>query len=172
MEKDGDRSVHISGPLTNSPISSGNFQGPVTYSYSGSTEVNVADSITINKESLKRMRLQYAESLEQLTAKINEEIKREKLPPEKVAPLQESANDLAKELTDVKEPQAVPYEKRNSIGSKLVKFGKAIARASPTIARIVIGMTPLAPIGELLGRGFDKIVKHALEEEGQVQQQK
>jgi len=166
MEKD-DRSVHINGPVTNSPLSSGEFHGPVTYNYSGSTEVNVADSITINKEYLQSMPREYAASLEQLTKKINEQIKQEKLPPEKVAPLQESANDLAKELSDVKQPEAVPFEKKNSIGSKLVKFGKAIARASPTIARTVVGMTPLAPISGLVGEAFEKIVKNTLEEEGQ-----
>ena len=55
MEKEGDRSTHITGPVTNSPISSGNFQGPVTYNYSGTTEVNVADSITIKIEYLQSM---------------------------------------------------------------------------------------------------------------------
>jgi hypothetical protein len=165
MEKEGDSSTHITGPVTNSPISSGNFQGPVTYDYSGPTEVNVADSITINKEYLQRMPQEYAASLQQVTEKINEELKKEKAPPEKVAPLQESANDLAKELSDVKQPETVPYEKKNTIGSKLIKFGKAIARASPTIARIVIGMTPLAPISGLVGQAFDKIVKESMKEE-------
>jgi hypothetical protein len=165
MEKEGDRSTHITGPVTNSPISSGEFHGDVTYDYSGPTEVNVADSITINKEYLQRMPQEYAASLEQLTEKINEELKKEKVPPEKVAPLQESANYLAKELSDVKQPKTVPYEKKHSIGSKLIKFGKAIARASPTIARIVVGMTPLSPISGLVGEAFDKIVEHALEEE-------
>jgi hypothetical protein len=164
MEKD-DRSVHVSGPITNSPISSGNFQGPVTYNYSGSTEVNVADSITVNKEYLQRMPQEYATSVEQLTQKINEEIKKENLPPEKVVPLQQSANDLAKELSDVKDPESIPFEKKNTIGSKLVKFGKAIARASPTIAEAVIGMTPLSPISGLVGEAFEKVVEHALEEE-------
>jgi hypothetical protein len=162
-----DRSVHINGPVTNSPLSSGNFQGPVSFNYSGTTEVNVADSITINKEYLQKMPQEYATSLEQLTQKINEEIKKEQLPPEKVAPLQESANELAKELSDVKQPPAVPFEKKNTIGSKLVRFGKAIARASPTIGRIVIGMTPLAPISGLVGEAFDKIVEHSLAEEQQ-----
>jgi predicted hydrocarbon binding protein len=32
-KKDGHRSVNITGPVTSSPISSGNFQGPVTYNY-------------------------------------------------------------------------------------------------------------------------------------------
>jgi hypothetical protein len=164
MEKD-DRSVHITGPVTSSPISSGEFHGPVTYTYSGTTEVNVADSITINKEYLQKMPSEYAASLEQLTDRINEDIKKEKLPPEKVAPLQESANDLAKELSDVKQPQTVPFEKKNSIGSKLVKFGKEVAKASPTIARAVIGMTPLAPVSGLVGEAFEKIVEHALADE-------
>src|SRR5215210_405257 len=162
-----DRSVHINGPVTSSPLYTGEFKESVTTTYSGPTTVNVADSITINKEYLQRMPQEYASSLEQLTNKINEELKKENVPPEKVAPLQESANDLAKELTDVKQPQTVPFEKKNSIGSKLVKFGKAIARASPTIARIVVGMTPLAPISGLVGEAFDKIVEHALEEEEQ-----
>src|SRR5215210_3048189 len=100
MENEDDRGFHISGPVTNSPLSTGEFHGPVTYNYSGSTEVNVADSITINKQYLERMPQEYAASLEQLTEKINEELKKEKVPPEKVAPLQESANELAKELTD------------------------------------------------------------------------
>jgi hypothetical protein len=172
MEKDDksdvkgdDRSVHINGPVTNSPLSTGEFHGPVTYSYSGTTEVNVADSITINKEYIQRMPQEYAASFEQLTEKINEELKKEKVPPEKVDPLQESANDLAKELSDVKKPESVPFEKKHNITEKFIKFGKAIARASPTIARIVIGMTPLAPIGELVGRGFDKIVEESMKQE-------
>jgi hypothetical protein len=165
MEKEGDRSVHITGPVTNSPLSSGNFQGPVTYNYSGTTEVNVADSITINKEYLQRMPQEYSASLEQLTNKINEELKKEKVPPEKVAPLQESANELARELSDVKQHEKVPFEKKNTIGSKLVKFGKAIATASPTIARIVVGMTPLAPVSGLVGEAFDKIVEDAMKDE-------
>jgi hypothetical protein len=173
MEKD-DRSVHINGPVTNSPLSSGEFHGSVNINYSGTTEVNVADSITVNKEYLQSMPPEYAVSLEHLMNRINEELKKEKIPPDKVAPLQESANELAKELSDVKQPQPekVPFDKRNTIGSKLVKFGKAVATASPTLARIVVGMTPLAPISGLVGEAFDKIVEHALEEEQQQQQQK
>src|SRR4051812_22873670 len=114
MEKD-DRSVHFIGPLTNSPISSGEFHGPVTYTYSGTTEVNVAHSITINKEYIQRMPQEYAASFEQLSEKINEELKKENLLPERVAPLQESANDLAKELSDIKQPKSVLFEKKNTI---------------------------------------------------------
>ena len=40
MEKEGDRSTHITGPVTKSPISSGDFLGPVTYDYSGHTIIN------------------------------------------------------------------------------------------------------------------------------------
>jgi hypothetical protein len=170
MEKE-DRSVHINGPVTNSPLSSGEFHGPVTYNYSGTTEVNVADSITVNKEYLQRMPQEYAESLEQLTTKINEELKKEKVPPEKVAPLQESANDLAKELSDVKQSQSVSFEKKHSITDRFIKFSKAVARASPTIARTVVGMTPLAPISGLVGEAFEKIVENTLEEEKGQQQQ-
>ena len=164
MEKE-DRSTHITGHVTNSPLFTGNFQAQVNTNYSGPTEVNVAESITINKEYLERMSKVYADSLEQLTSKINEELKQEKVSPDKVAPLQQSANDLARELGDIKQPEKVPFEKKNSIGRKLVRFGKAIARASPTIARIVIGMTPLAPISGLVGEAFEKIVEDALEEE-------
>jgi hypothetical protein len=165
MEKE-DRNVNISeGTLTNSPISSGNYYGSVTYNYSGTTEVNVADSITINKGYLQAMRPDYAESLEQLTGKINEELRKEKVPLEKVVPLQQSANDLAKELTDVKQLQAVPFEKKHSITDKFIKFGKALARASPTIARTVIGMTSLAPISGLVREAFEKIVEDTLKDQ-------
>src|SRR5687768_6625728 len=33
MERQGDRSVHISGPVANAPTFSGNFHGPVTVNY-------------------------------------------------------------------------------------------------------------------------------------------
>jgi hypothetical protein len=126
------------------------------------------DSITINKAYLERMPAEYARSLETLTSKINEELEKQKLPHDKLLLLQESANDLAKELTDIRPQQMekIPFEKRNAIGSKLIKLGRAMARTSPTTARTVIGMTPLSPISALVGEGFDKIVEHALEEEG------
>src|SRR5688500_5022118 len=57
MEKGGDRSVDITGPVTNSPISSGEFHGPVTYDYSkNKTIINFNFSSSKEIQSLQQIK--------------------------------------------------------------------------------------------------------------------
>jgi hypothetical protein len=56
MEKDDDRSVHISGPVKNSPISSGNFHGPVTYNDSENTEARQSNMNEEYKQAISRLK--------------------------------------------------------------------------------------------------------------------
>jgi hypothetical protein len=51
MQTEGDRSVNIDGSVTNSPISSGNIHGPVTFNYSTSTEAKKSNA---NKKKKKK----------------------------------------------------------------------------------------------------------------------
>jgi tetratricopeptide (TPR) repeat protein len=54
--KGDDRSTHISGPITNSPISSGEFHGPVNYDYSSSTTINITISAGKFRSALEEVK--------------------------------------------------------------------------------------------------------------------
>jgi hypothetical protein len=56
--KDSDRSVTITGPVTSSPISSGEFHGPVTYNYSASTEAKQSNANKKKKSTSKQTQKQ------------------------------------------------------------------------------------------------------------------
>lgn len=169
MSQEGEnRSIYIHGSNVDSPNLSGNFSGSVNLSYSSNNNTIVSTSsnnnITIDKDYLDKIHPDYSASLQQLIDTLNKRIEEEKLPQQKVTPLKETANDVAKELVDVKPGAPVRFEKRNELNSKLARFAKAIAKSSPMIARTVIGMTPLSPLAEVIGEGFEKVVQEYLEE--------
>ena len=110
---------------------------------------------------------EYAQSLQEVITNINKELEKGKIPSENVAPLQDSANELAKEMVSIKPEKGISFEKKNSISSKLIVFAKALVRASPKIAETVISLTPLAPFSRAVGTTFEEIVKSNLKEKSE-----
>jgi len=159
-----DRHLEITGPVTNSPIMSGNFSGPVTQTYSGTTTVSTG-SITVNKQYLEKMLPEFRESFDKLIDTINNELKQDgSITSDKLSDLQSSTNQLAKEVSEVNPNEKLTPSKGYGLMGALKNFGRAVVKASPKIAQAVIAMTPLAPLSSIVGESLEQVVKEAMKE--------
>jgi hypothetical protein len=158
-----DKSVHIGGGVTGGVIVTGTVEGS-TVTASGTSYTTTTQTITIDKMYLEKMPKEYADSLQEFTNDINKDLEKTKVPTKDMEQLQASANEVAKEVVDVKPGEDVPFEKKNSLGAKLIGFAKSLVKAAPDIAEKVASMTPLAPFSKLIGEGFERLVASALKE--------
>jgi tetratricopeptide (TPR) repeat protein len=104
-----DRSVHLTGPVTNSPISSGEFHGPVNYDYSGSTTININISSSESQSVLRQV----------------------KKTPDKEFQIQGSSNKGSENISnrqDLNSMEAVIKEISNVLRSKEEETGRRIGQ--------------------------------------------
>jgi hypothetical protein len=141
---ENDRGVHI-----------GNVGGDVIgIGVAGSGNV-IGKNIVINKQQLKNMPSEYAESL----TKFIEEFKKYNIPPEQAKPIQNGLNDFTKEVEGLKPEEKVSIVKQKSINSKFSIFAEKILKVLPKTAETVSAFTPLAPFSKLIGEGVQHLVE-------------
>lgn len=116
-------------------------------------------TININANQLKKMPGEYAKSLENFSKSANEQLKINKIPQEKVAPVQESINELAKEVEDVKPDEKISVVKKKNIDAKFTSVVEGLLKVLPKTAETIAAFTPLAPFGKLIGQGVEELVK-------------
>jgi hypothetical protein len=158
-----DKSVHIGGAAAGDVIVTGTVEGS-TVTASGTSYTTTTQTITIDKMILEKMPTEYRESLQKFTDEVNKDLAKEEVQLEDMKQLQASANEVAKEMADIKPEEGVSFEKRTSISTKLIGLARALVKASPKIAEKIISGTPLAPFSKLVGKGFEKIVARLLKE--------
>jgi hypothetical protein len=129
-----------------------------TYSPTG----NVTATITIDNRHIENMPKEYADSLQKLADLLNSEFKKNSIPPQLGAPIQARVNELSGEATKLNQG-TVDEATKKGIKEKLRSLAVALAKASPTIAKTIIGFTPLAPFSGLIGDAFESMVQGALD---------
>jgi hypothetical protein len=142
-----DRKIDIGGSVKNSVIVQGNVNN---------------STISINKNYLEKMPVEYAESLKEFSDFLNKQIEQKEISPETAAPVKQSIDELAKVTAEANLREGVNENKKRSIRDRLVSVGEALARMSPKIAQAVVGSTLLAQFSNLIGEAVGNIVQAAL----------
>lgn len=119
----------------------------------------VSGTINLNIRQLKNMPDEYAKSLREFSETVNEQFKKHAIPQEKVAPVQESINELAKEVEDVKPQEKISFDKKTDIESRFKKVASKVLQLLPKGTEAVAAFTPLAPFSKLIGSGVKELVE-------------
>jgi hypothetical protein len=116
---------------------------------------------TINVSEQRLTQIQnneYAESLKQFSETINNQLKGRQVPEEKVKSINESINELAEEVKDVKPGKEVDYVKQTNVEAKTAGVIQKVLDVLPQAAETTATFTPLAPFSKLIGKGVQGIV--------------
>jgi hypothetical protein len=117
-------------------------------------------TISINGNYIEQMPEKYRTSLVQFVEKVNEEIQKENVSHQLTAQFQTKINELAETTTELKESEV--SEEKKTIHDRLRTLAKSLVKMSPTIARTVVGFTPLAPFSNLVGETFEAMIQDRL----------
>jgi len=114
--------------------------------------------ININQQQRVKIPDEYAKSLQAFSEAVNDQLKKHNVSKEEAAPVQESINELAKEV-DVKPEEKIDIEKKEDIKDKIKKIEIRLRKILPEGAETVATFTPLAPFSKIIGKGVEEIVK-------------
>jgi len=115
--------------------------------------------INVNANQLKKMPNEYGTSLKDFSESVNNLVKINKIPEEKVAPVQKSIDELAKEIEDVKQDEKISFDKKTDIESKFKRVASNVLRLLPKGTEALAAFTPLAPFSKLIGQGVKELVE-------------
>jgi hypothetical protein len=123
----------------------------------------VAGDGTINVSEPRLTEIQnheYAEGLKQFSETINNQLKGQQVPEEKVKSINESIDELAKEVKDIKpgKEQEIDLAKEKNIEAKTTSLVQRVLDVLPQAAETAATFTPLAPFSKLIGGGVQGIV--------------
>ena len=118
---------------------------------------------TINVSEQRLTQIQnneYAESLKQFSENINKQLKGLSVSEEKVKSINESINELAEEVKDIKPGKEgeIDYVKQTNVEAKTASVIQKVLDVLPQAAETAATFTPLAPFSKLIGKGVQSIV--------------
>jgi len=143
----------------------GNVGGDVTgVGVSGSgniigKSIDISGTVSISNQQLQNMPSEYADSLKSFSESINQQLKANNVPPEKVKPIQEGINELVKESQDIKSDQPLGVIKQSDLKSKFINVAKHVLKVLPKTTETVAAFTPLAPFSKLIGEATQHLVE-------------
>jgi len=118
-------------------------------------------TISVNEQQLAKLPVKYAESLKSFSDTLNEQLRGQQVPEEKVKEVNDTLKDFAQEVQDVKpgEENNVNPGKRRVLNGKFGSVIRSVLKGLPTAARIGSSLfAPLAPFSSLIGETVEKIV--------------
>jgi zinc-ribbon domain len=114
----------------------------------GKNVVVGSGTISINEQQLQKLPDKYAESLKTFSETLNNHLKGQQVPEDKVKEVNETLNDFAKEVEDVKpgEEKNLNARKNRIINGKFGNIVQGVFKVLPTVARIASSLfAPLSP---------------------------
>ena len=159
IESDGKNSInidHAAGDVIGVGVSgSGHIIGKNVVAGSG--------TINVSQTQLQQIPDEYATALKVFSEKINNQLKGKELAEEQIRSVNNSLEELAKEVQDVKpereeEGQQTDNAKQAKIESKTVSVVQKVINLLPETAETAAAFTPLAPFSKLIGKGVKVIV--------------
>ena len=121
--------------------------------------IDISGTVSINNQQLQSVPSEYANSLKSFSESVNQQIKANNVPPEKVKPIQESINELVKESEGIEPGQSVGVIKQSDLKSKFINVAKHVLKVLPKTAETVAAFTPLAPFSKLIGEATQHLVE-------------
>src|SRR5919199_2308871 len=118
-------------------------------------------TISVSEQRLTQIQNnEYAESLKQFSETINNQLKGRQIPEEKVKSINQSINELAEEVKDLKpgKEQELDYVKQTNVEAKTASVIQKVLDILPQAAETTATFTPLAPFSKLIGKGVQGIV--------------
>ncbi len=104
---------------------------------------------------------EYAESLKQFSETVTNQLKGLQVSEEKIKSINETIDQLAKEVKDIKpgKAQEIDYVKKTNIEAKTANVIQKVLDVLPEAAETAATFTPLAPFSKLIGVGVQGIVE-------------
>ncbi len=119
-------------------------------------------TINVSQTQLQQIPNEYATALKEFSEEINNQLKGKQLPEEQIKSVNNSLEELAKEVQDVKPEkegeQEIDYAKQVNIECKTVGVIQRVLNLLPEAAETAATFTPLAPFSKLIGKGIKTIV--------------
>jgi hypothetical protein len=102
----------------------------------------------------------FAQGLRDFSENVNKQLIDRQIPEEQVKSINQSMNELAKEVEDISsgKEQEIDYVKRTNIEGKTASVIQGVLNVLPQGAETVAMFTPLAPFSKLIGKGIQDIV--------------
>ena len=121
--------------------------------------IDISGSVNISNQQLQNVPTEYANSLKSFSETLNQQLKANNVPPDKVKPIQESINELVKESEGIKPDQQIGIIKQSNLKSKLINIAKHVMTVLPKTTETVAAFTPLAPFSKLIGEATQHLVE-------------
>ena len=119
-------------------------------------------TINVSQTQLQHIPNEYATALKEFSEQINNQLEGKQLPEEQIKSVNNSLEELVKEVQDVKPEkegeQKIDYAKKISIESKTVSVIQKVLNLLPEAAETAATFTPLAPFSKLIGKGIKTVV--------------
>jgi hypothetical protein len=120
-------------------------------------------TINPNENQLQQIPDEYSQALKEFSEKINEQFKGQQIPEQEVKSINNSMNELAEEVKDIKqkpqEEKEIDYVKQVQIETKTASLIQKVLKILPQAAETASGtFVPLAPFSKLIGKGTQYLV--------------
>lgn len=126
-------------------------------------DIRISGTIGVTSQQMAQIPDEYTKGLQAFSEIVNQQLRTHNIPPEQVVPLQESIDELAKEVEHVKPDEKINYTKKATIKAKLAALAEGLLKILPKAAEITAAFTPLAPFSKCIGEGIEEIVKSVQE---------
>lgn len=125
-------------------------------------------SINVNENQLQKIPDEYADALKKFTESLNQQFKDQQIPKEQVQEINNTLQDFAKEVEDVKpeekEKEKISPGKKRILNGKFGKVVQTVLKVLPAAAKIGSSLfAPLAPFSDLIGEEVQKVVDDFIE---------
>jgi hypothetical protein len=133
-------------------ISFSNINGHTTFTYNTGDNNEITNTISggINLSKIDPI---YQDAINKFTDKLDNIIKNENIPKQKVDTIRTNVSNLTKDVENIKPNEEVKDPaKKESIIKNLKDLASNIVALSPQIAETVASMTPLAPFSKSIGK--------------------
>jgi hypothetical protein len=117
----------------------------------------------LDSNMLKEVPPPHAEALKNFCQSLNGQLTNHNIRKPQLSQIQESINQLVKEIESVKVNQEVNSQKSTSIKVRLVNIARNTLKVLPRTAKTVTLFTPLAPFSRLIGE-VTQFIEHVQKE--------
>jgi hypothetical protein len=121
-------------------------------------DITLSGTINISNSRLEKIPSEYAKALKDFSENVNRRFIANHIPPQEVEPIEKEINDLAKDVEEIKNVEAVSPVQKRILNGKFAGIMEKVIKVLPKAAEVAATFTPLAPFSKLIGESVEKIV--------------